>query len=145
MAWVAGFIAFAEHTSFGLPTPHNEYLHLLVIGGVVGLALFLGALALWGRDILRRIGGDDRSFLYALLPALALYPVTENLLILPTALPIFVYLGIMHTRSMRDLAPEPAAEATLEPIDPLRVPRTFGPPWQLPTNAGEPSRDHASD
>lgn len=115
-----GFIAFAEHTSFGLPTPHNEYLHLLVIGGVVGLALFLGAIGLWFREILRRARGDDRVFVCALLPAIGLYATTENLLILPSALPIFIYLGVMRTKSMREVA-MPANEE-----DPRRTNPTCG-------------------
>ena len=127
----SGFIAFAEHTSFGLPTPHNAYLHLLVIGGVVGLALFLGALGLWSRDILRRVRGDDRAFLYALLPAIGLYALTENLLILPSALPIFVYLGITLTRSMRDLQPG----AATEPGSAALAPR-----WPAAPNDGGPFR-----
>jgi O-antigen ligase len=101
-----GFVAFAEHTSFNLPTPHNEYLHILVVGGVVGFALFFGAIALWFRAIIQASRWDDRVFVYALLPALALYAITENLLILPSALPIFAYLGIMRTRSMREAAAE---------------------------------------
>lgn len=102
----AGFIAYAEHTDFALPTPHNEYLHILVVGGIAGLTLWLAAIALWFRSLVRTYRWDDRAFFYALILALAMYCATENTLILPSALPIFVYLGVMRTRSMRDLAPE---------------------------------------
>lgn len=115
----AGFVAFADHTSFGLPTPHNEYLHVLVVGGIVGVVLFFGALALWFRDLLRGVRADDRAFLVALLPALALYAVTENVLILPSALPVFAYLGILRTKSLREVVgletmERAAASATAE-------------------------------
>lgn len=104
-----GFIAYAEHTSFGLPTPHNEYLHFLVIGGIVGCVLFFGAIVLWFRGLIRPARWDDRAFLLALIPALATYAVTENMLILPSALPVFAYLGILRTRSMREIAPDMSA------------------------------------
>lgn len=105
----AGFVAFAEHTDFGLPTPHNEYLHALVIGGVTGFVLFFGSISLWFRALVRTVRWDDRAFIFAVLPALALYAITENLLLLPSALPVFAYFGILLTERSRTLMDEPKA------------------------------------
>ncbi len=75
--------------------PHNEYLHLLVIGGWVGFALCLAAIALWLRQLLTVVAAPDRAFLIATIPAVAAYWLTDNLLIYPTALAFYAYLGLL--------------------------------------------------
>jgi O-antigen ligase len=91
----AGFVAGAEWFSFALPVPHNEYLHLLVIGGVVGFTLCLAAIALWYRQLCRMASPNDRELLLALAPALLVYAITDNILIHPTALALYAYLGVL--------------------------------------------------
>ena len=83
--------------TFPLPTPHNEYPHILVIGGVVGFVLFMAALWLWYRQLLRVASPNDRPLLIALIPALGVYAFTENVLLLPSALGIYAYLGCLLT------------------------------------------------
>jgi teichuronic acid biosynthesis protein TuaE len=100
----AGFAAAADRLDVILPTPHNEYLHLLVVGGVVGFVACMVAIALWFRQLLKMAPSDDRRFLIALLPALAVYAITDNVLIYPTGLALFAYLGVLLTPS----APRPA-------------------------------------
>jgi hypothetical protein len=100
----AGFVAATDRLDVMLPTPHNEYLHLLVVGGVVGFVVCMVAIALWFRQLFKIVAGNDRQFLIALLPALAVYAVTDNILIYPTALALFAYLGVLLTPS----APRPA-------------------------------------
>lgn len=75
--------------------PHNEYLHLLVIGGVSGFVLCMVAIALWYSDLLRTAAPADRKFLMSIAPALAIYATTDNILVYPTALGLYVYLGII--------------------------------------------------
>jgi O-antigen ligase len=75
--------------------PHNVYLRLLVEGGVVGFLLYGGALLLWARQLLARVDPGERAFVLALLPALAVYALTDNLLTMPSALVPFLYLGLM--------------------------------------------------
>ena len=82
-----------------MPTPHNEYLHLLVVGGVVGAAACFVAIVLWSRQLWQATPAADRSFLIALLPALASYAVIDNVLIYATGLALFAYLGVLLTRS----------------------------------------------
>jgi O-antigen ligase len=94
----AGFVAAADWLP-GLTAPHNEYLHLLVNGGVVGFVLVAGAIVLWYRDLLRLAAPGDRPCLLALIPAIALYSVTDNPSFYSSALPIYAYLGVLLTRS----------------------------------------------
>jgi teichuronic acid biosynthesis protein TuaE len=92
----AGFIAGAD-LSDGFPVPHNEYLHLLVIGGVVGAALCLAGIGLWYRQLLRASSPDDRELLLALIPALAVYAMTDNVWFYWSVLPLYAYLGLLAT------------------------------------------------
>jgi teichuronic acid biosynthesis protein TuaE len=78
-----------------LPVPHNEYLHLLVIGGVLGLIVCLIAIVLWYWNLLRAASPRDREFLLALGSALAVYAITDNILIYSSALGLYVYLGVI--------------------------------------------------
>jgi teichuronic acid biosynthesis protein TuaE len=100
----AGFVAAAGRLDIVLPTPHNEYLHLLVVGGAVGFIACMAAIALWFHQLFKLASSDDRRLLIALLPALAAYAVTENVLIYPTALALFAYLGVLLTPSAPRLA-----------------------------------------
>jgi O-antigen ligase len=104
-------------------TPHNEYLHFLVEGGVVGFGLCLAAIGLWYRQLLRALGANDRLFLLALAPALAVYAFTVDLLIYWAGLALFAYLGALVIRAR---APDPLPAARR------------GPEAQQPTEAGLP-------
>ena len=75
------------------PLPHNEYLHLLVNGGIAGFALVAIAIALWYRQLLEVASPNDRAFLFALLPALGIYAITDNVLSYATALALYAYLA----------------------------------------------------
>jgi O-antigen ligase len=92
----AGFIGGEELDS--ISAPHNEYLHLLVTGGFSGLILCLAGLALWYRWLLRQSSANDREFLLALIPALAIYAVTDNVILYWSVLPLYAYLGSLLTR-----------------------------------------------
>ncbi len=94
----AGFVAARDWIP-GLTAPHNEYLHVLVIGGVVGFIALAGAIGWWYRQLLQSASASDRPCLLALIPALALYIVTDNLSFYVTALPIYAYLSVLLTRS----------------------------------------------
>jgi O-antigen ligase len=90
--YVAGVRALAD---LWRTTPHNEYLHFLVEGGLVGFGLWLAAIGLWYRQLLRAVAARDRIFLLALIPALALYALTVDLLIYWAGLALFAYLGTL--------------------------------------------------
>jgi O-antigen ligase len=104
----AGFVGALHWLDFSVPAPHNEYLHLLVVGGVVGAAACSLAIFLWFRQLWRTVATNDRSFLIALLPALASYAVIDNVLIYATGLALFAYLGVLLTRSASGFNGEPA-------------------------------------
>ncbi len=84
----AGFVTGGE-------LPHNEYLHLLAVGGGVGFALCIAAIVLWLRQLLSVVTTGDRAFLIATIPAVAVYWLSDNLLIYPTALALYAYLGLL--------------------------------------------------
>jgi teichuronic acid biosynthesis protein TuaE len=105
----AGFVGALHWLDFAVPAPHNEYLHLLVVGGVVGAAACFVAIFLWFRQLWRAVATSDRSFLIALVPALATYAVIDNVLVYATGLALFAYLGVLLTRSAPGLHGELAA------------------------------------
>jgi O-antigen ligase len=75
--------------------PHNEYLHLLVVGGALGFILCMTAIAVWYADLFRTAAPGDRKFLLSVAAALAVYALADNILVYPTALGLFVYLGVI--------------------------------------------------
>jgi hypothetical protein len=87
--------------------PHNEYLRLLVDGGLVGAALYgLAALA-WGWRVLDLIRPGERPFAWALFLALGAYALTGNVLIMPAGVLPFLYLAILQIPSARRCAVGP--------------------------------------
>lgn len=97
----AGFVAGRAVLDYPLPLPHNEYLHLLVAGGIVGAGLCLAGLALWYLETRRLLEPRDRRYLAATLPALAVYALTENVLSLPSGLGLFVYVAVLAAANRR--------------------------------------------
>ena len=77
--------------------PHNEYLRLLVEGGIIGLVLYGGAVVLWGRQVMARVRPAERAFVRALFVALAVYALTDNILTMVPGLVPFVYLALILT------------------------------------------------
>ena len=93
-----GFVAAADWLPWPRMTPHNEYLHLLVSVGVVGFVLCAGAIALWYRRLLQMASDNDRLFLIALIPAIGLFAITDDVLAFSTGLALFAYLSVLLTR-----------------------------------------------
>lgn len=115
--WASYFDAFLTSPAFGLglgaasspdnyfDLPHNEYLRILVEGGLVGFTLFAGAVLLWAVQLIRRVQGSDRAFVTALLLSCATYALTDNVLLMPPGLMAFVLVGIVISTPA---LPEPA-------------------------------------
>ena len=93
-----GFVAAADWLPWPRKTPHNEYLHLLVSVGIIGFALCAAAIAFWYRRLLNIASDNDRTFLLALIPAIGLFAITEDVLVFSTGLALFAYLGVLLTR-----------------------------------------------
>jgi O-antigen ligase len=83
--------------------PHNEYLRLLVDGGIVGLIAYAAAVLAWGRRVLGLIRPSERGFVWALFLALGVYALTDNILLMPPGLIPFLYLAVMRTPARRRL------------------------------------------
>jgi O-antigen ligase len=94
----SGFIAAADWLPWPRKTPHNEYLHILVNTGVIGFALIAAAIFFWYRNLLEAAADNDRTFLVALLPAIGVFAITEDVLVFSTGLAVFAYLGVLLTR-----------------------------------------------
>jgi O-antigen ligase len=94
--------------------PHNEYLRLLVDGGLVGAVLYVGAVLAWGRRVLRLIRPGERSFVCALFLALGIFALTDNILLMPAGLLPFFYLAVVRIRPARvpRRRPRPAGQPT---------------------------------
>jgi O-antigen ligase len=105
--WAGYFQQFLDSPLFGrglgagalgasyFDLPHNDYLRLLVEGGVVGLVIYGGAVLLWGRRVIALVAPDERPFVRALFLALAAYALTDNVLTMAPALVPFVYLALI--------------------------------------------------
>jgi teichuronic acid biosynthesis protein TuaE len=105
----AGFVAGADWIAWPRTTPHNEYLHLLVNTGAVGFALLAAAIFFWYRSLLQLASDNDRPFLFALIPAMGVFAITEDVLGFSTGLAVFAYLGVLLTkRATRPLPPRVA-------------------------------------
>jgi O-antigen ligase len=94
----AGFVASSDWLQLTLPMPHNEYLHMLVVGGITGFALWLAAVVLWFRHLLQVASPNDREFLIAMIPALGVLAITDNILVYSSALPIYAYFALILAR-----------------------------------------------
>jgi ABC-type uncharacterized transport system permease subunit len=75
---------------------------------VVGAAACFVAIFLWFRQLWQTVAANDRSFLLALVPAIAVYALTDNVLIYATGLALFAYLGVLLTRPARGSKGEPS-------------------------------------
>jgi O-antigen ligase len=95
--------------------PHNEYLRLLVDGGLVGAGLYAGAALLWGRRVLRLIRPGERSFACALFLALGVFALTDNVLLMPAGLLPFFYLAVMRIGPARVAGRKPRHAAQPAP------------------------------
>lgn len=116
----SGFVAATPWFGWQLPTPHNEYLHLLVVGGAVGFVVCMLAIILWYRQLMATVSLNDRDFLVALCPALLAYACTDNILFYTSALPLYTYFGVLMTR--------PAPPWVDRPVDVEGIPLQPDPP-----------------
>lgn len=148
----AGFVSLGDYIQRRHDTPHNDLLHLLVSGGIVGLLIAAPALILWFRNLFRAASADDRRFLVALMPATLAFSLTWDLLIFPHTLALFVYLSALlikpvvirkqaarttrpartRVRGAADLVPETGGATSREPASQevrrsVRRTRLFGP------------------
>jgi len=110
--------------------PHNEYLRLLVEGGVVGLLVYGGAVVLWARRVLALIAPGERPFVRALFLALAVYALTDNIFTMVPALVPFLYLALLLGEpepGRSDALKRPVSDAVRATPAPGPRPRSPGP------------------
>jgi hypothetical protein len=71
----------------------------------MGFPVFLAGIVLWYYKLLQLASPNDRGFLLALIPALALYALIDNLFLYSSALALFTYFGVVLTSPSPFLAP----------------------------------------
>lgn len=74
---------------------HNEYIRILVDVGISGFVVFLAGIVAWFRQLLRLLPSENRAFVWAMIPCLALYGATDNILAMVAALAVFFYCGVI--------------------------------------------------
>lgn len=77
---------------------HNEYLRLLTDIGIVGTAMFLGAIGWWIRSEIRFLDPGSRLLTLSFVGALALYSFTDNTLTASPALVAALALTLIFAR-----------------------------------------------
>jgi O-antigen ligase len=113
--------------------PHNVYLRLLVEGGVAGFLIYGAAIVLWCRRLIARLDPGERAFALALLLALAIFALTDNILTMPPTLMAFFYLGLMLGEPYR----RPPAAGIGEPVS--GAPTATGRPGSAPPQSARGS------
>lgn len=78
-----------------MASTHNEYIRMLVDVGVSGFVIYLAGIVAWFRQLLRLLSRENRAFVWAMIPCLAMYGATDNILSMVAGLAVFVYLGMM--------------------------------------------------
>jgi O-antigen ligase len=107
----AGFVAAADWLEF-YPAPHNEYLHLLVVGGIVGFSLCMTGIAIWFYQLFSTAEPQDRQFLIPAVLSLAVYAMTDNVLTYPASLASFACFGVLLTPSAAAKGQDAAGQGT---------------------------------
>jgi len=77
--------------------PHNEFLRLLVEGGIVGATLYIAAIIFWARQVCSVLDDQDRPWFLAFMIALPVYSLTDNPISACYIVP-FLYLGTLMSR-----------------------------------------------
>jgi O-antigen ligase len=79
----------------GFRAAHNEYLRLLMDGGIVGLMIYVSALILWVRSELRFMRRDESVLFLGFMVAFAVYSITDNTISAQATPVIFFALALM--------------------------------------------------
>lgn len=93
---------------------HNEYLRLLTDIGIVGTAIFLGAIGWWIRSEIRFLDPGSRVLTLSFVGALALYSFTDNTLTASPVLVAALALTLIFARARHRLAERPVSAARVQ-------------------------------
>lgn len=101
---------------------HNEYLRILMDGGIVGLVLVVTAIAWWVRSECRFMLKDDRVLFLAFMVTFALASFTDNTLSSPPTLITFFTLALMIQSARQRATRSAPSSAMAGPVAPPRSP-----------------------
>jgi teichuronic acid biosynthesis protein TuaE len=107
---------------------HNEYLRILMDGGIVGLVMLIVGMALWVRSECRFMLKEERVLFLAFMLTFVLASFTDNTLSSPPTLVTFFTLSLMIQRARQRAkvpAPTPVGARLVAP--PRRPPTSMQP------------------
>jgi teichuronic acid biosynthesis protein TuaE len=97
----AGTVANTGQVYAAFRVPHNEYIRLLIDGGIVGAVIVIFSFILVFRKIFRYIEPNTRHYLLFLYIGFAIYSFFDNTLSTTQfLLPFCWHLALIHTRSI---------------------------------------------
>lgn len=77
--------------------PHNEYLRLLADGGLFGATVMAIGTLVWARALLRRTPASDGAFVHAAIVSLAVFALTDNVLLMPCGMIPFLWFAVLSS------------------------------------------------
>ena len=106
----AGVVLLENVTIYTSHAAHNEYLRLLVDGGIVGLLLYIGGVVLHLSMEAKYLTRDEKVLIFGFFGLLAIYSLTDNALTAPPTLVMGIVLAIFLQKARRG-----HAERTVSP------------------------------
>lgn len=100
-----GAIVLLEDRAVVSAAAHNEYLRLLVDGGIVGLAVYVIGFAFLMFRESRALERGQSIFVLGLLLAFAIYSLTDNTITAPPALVMFLALALIFAKGRAERTP----------------------------------------
>ena len=89
----------------GTTAAHNEYLHIGVDGGWLGLVLLIGMFVGWTWWHTRRLSPTERVVLRLVMAGFAVHAYTDNVLIATTASVLFTWVSAAFAGGAGDAQP----------------------------------------
>jgi len=90
----AGVVLLEDVVIYSSHAAHNEYLRLLVDGGVVGLLLYIGGVVVHMAIIAKHLTRDEKVLIFGFFFLLAIYSLTDNALTAPPTLVMGLVIAI---------------------------------------------------
>jgi O-antigen ligase len=97
----AGVVLLDDVVIYSSHAAHNEYLRLLVDGGVVGLLLYIGGIVTQLAIEAKHLTRDEKVLIFGFFGLLAIYSLTDNTLTAPPTLVMGLVLAIFLQKARR--------------------------------------------
>jgi len=105
----AGVVLLEDVIIYSSTAAHNEYLRLLVDGGIVGLLLYIGGVVVHLAFDAKYLTRDEKVLIFGFFFLLAIYSLTDNALTAPPTLVMGLVVAIFLQKARRKHAERTAA------------------------------------